>query len=684
MLNLDFLKIQKTIEDFRLNFALKFEKFLVRKLNKFQQFLLMIFSAKNFASFAIILTALISIYAQTSRDIGYNSAFNLEVLLQNNHNFFEVISLINFYLFLPATFLAKIFNISAILAAIIFINFLGILSLFFVKKIIERSNFLAEKLLKNLLILSFSLAFFIRPIALIFNDFFTQESLILIFLLPYLALWIASPSCSNSIITKGEDYSKSSLRALQRKSDLLAILIILINPFFVILIFTIEINKFLKKEIIRSKFLIRIMVIFTIIFAYFYYDKFYLNSFLLSFSNSLYFTQESIRVIFREDFLPIIYFISASYLFVKNNQTLQKLYLIIFAIFAVLFFDIFSDFSARFLILNLALPLIFTTCYLLVKNGNFDFRNYAIFLLIILFISQFDAKNIFSLGLDISSLFFLFIIYFRFAKEKKIDEVFYPKSLKNILIFSSIFLLTIITAFYQKFAYFSWFLSSIIFANFIYFAQKNFAKDKLNLLSSCVILLVLSYFISLNLASIFAYKNFHQEAFALKSPNFLSSEIINISKKNLAKNENLIIISSDNLAANSLIYLQKDNLIRIKNLKFFIEKMDCQLSKTARNNEIECGGKMQKMLLENLITQIADKKTKLIFIKNSNGFCEISFMEKLLQNKEFAEVFLKNYQFYNRVIEEDNFEKINFFKNDEQESKIKFKKIINDFEIYIK
>ena len=47
----------------------------------------MIFQQK-FLKFAIILTALISIYAQTSRDIGYNSAFNLEVLLQNNHNFF--------------------------------------------------------------------------------------------------------------------------------------------------------------------------------------------------------------------------------------------------------------------------------------------------------------------------------------------------------------------------------------------------------------------------------------------------------------------------------------------------------------------------------------------------------------------------------------------------------------------
>ncbi len=143
------IEIQKTIEETRLSFAKKFENFLLKKINFFKKVVKEFLATNEFLIFASIAIIMTSLLARSSRDIGEISLFN-----------------------------AKKLGFS-IIQAEIWVNLFGIFAVFLSYLILKRSKIYHQKIVFNLLILSFVSGFFIRVFTLQYNEFFTLSSLFL-------------------------------------------------------------------------------------------------------------------------------------------------------------------------------------------------------------------------------------------------------------------------------------------------------------------------------------------------------------------------------------------------------------------------------------------------------------------------------------------------------------------------
>ena len=133
----DALEIQKIIEEKRLIFGKKIEEFLMKKLIRFFAFCGKVFAAKSSALFGSIIIIAASILAQSSRDLGHDSATYLEIaekMLAGGkyyYDFFESNLPLSFLLTMIPVLLAKFFDFNQIASAEIFWNLLGILSIYY-------------------------------------------------------------------------------------------------------------------------------------------------------------------------------------------------------------------------------------------------------------------------------------------------------------------------------------------------------------------------------------------------------------------------------------------------------------------------------------------------------------------------------------------------------------------------
>lgn len=152
------LELQQDIEEKRLILGKKFENFLLKNLRKVGAFLRQNLSAKSGAFFGTLVVALISIFIRSTRDIGYNSGFFLDLT-----------------------------SINQILLADFLVNLIGILSIYLSFLILKKSEIAKNKFALNLLIISFSVGFFLRSFTLQFNDFITFYSAILAISFPIIA-----------------------------------------------------------------------------------------------------------------------------------------------------------------------------------------------------------------------------------------------------------------------------------------------------------------------------------------------------------------------------------------------------------------------------------------------------------------------------------------------------------------
>ena len=158
----DILEIQQNIEEKRQILGKKFENFLLKKITNFANYCSKIFIKKNslfYCCFAIILT---SIFASSTRDIGFISAINLE----GSKGIFSIIN-----------FLANFSTIDAIILAQILFNFLGIIILVILAKFLKKSKIYQNRALYNVIIISACCGYFLRIFTLQFNEYFAFPSL---------------------------------------------------------------------------------------------------------------------------------------------------------------------------------------------------------------------------------------------------------------------------------------------------------------------------------------------------------------------------------------------------------------------------------------------------------------------------------------------------------------------------
>ena len=167
------LELRTNIEEKRLILGKKIENFLLKKLASLGVFLNKIFAAKSCALFGFLAIFALSIFLRSTRNIGHDSGAYLEIAAKilaggkYYQDFFTNTFPLAFCFTLIPVFLAKIFAISPIVAAEIFVNLVGILTIYFSAKILARSDVSKDRASFNLIILSFAAAFFLR--------FFTQR-----------------------------------------------------------------------------------------------------------------------------------------------------------------------------------------------------------------------------------------------------------------------------------------------------------------------------------------------------------------------------------------------------------------------------------------------------------------------------------------------------------------------------
>jgi hypothetical protein len=364
------IEIQLYIEEKRLIWGKKLENFLAQNSELFLGFVQK--NAKKFAnsqyflSISCLFIIFVSIFLQSRRDIGYESAFQIEAAKQiiagkNGSSFLDYLSVIPVYF-------AQIFDLNSIILTQIFVNLLGFLSLFCCYKILGKKF--------NLVIIGFCVGYFLRVYTLQFNEFATASTWLLAFLLPYI-------SC--------QFFEKKS-KKIKILEFILSILIIALNSYFIIFIAFFWLRNFVKKNIL--------FYVFALIFSLLFIQEFLINSLK---------TFEAIKF----DIFPIALFL----LLFKDNLKDKKILLIaVFCAQIISLLHIFGEYDGRFLIYALFFQLLF----LMLKDGfGFVKKDFLwLFPLVILF--QFDAQNIAKIALNLCCFWWITLF---FQKKLRLDLI---------------------------------------------------------------------------------------------------------------------------------------------------------------------------------------------------------------------------------------------------------------------
>jgi len=125
------LEITTYIEEKRLILGKKIENFLIKKLNLFLDYVKLFFNHQFGGLFCCLLIILVSLFKRSMVDIGQDSGLYLEIAQKifdgkkYYSDFFEYYFLLFFLILVIPVGIAKLFNISPIICAEYFINFLN-------------------------------------------------------------------------------------------------------------------------------------------------------------------------------------------------------------------------------------------------------------------------------------------------------------------------------------------------------------------------------------------------------------------------------------------------------------------------------------------------------------------------------------------------------------------------------
>lgn len=675
----DIIEILKNIEETRFVFGKKLEKafFYIFScfLDKIKVFLKAVYGKDNFVFYFLFFVAFLSLFLRSNRDIGFESAFFIEIAnniiegknvnqkIFENHSFFAI-----YFLIIPV-FFAKILKINPIFAVEFFMNLIAI-SFFFIsyklmfygsktvenkgESLVKRSIsvisktyrfykshifYLWQKFTKNdvfqnssklnfdlkLMLFSFIFAYFLRFYTMQFNEYFTQTSWFLLFSFLYLI-------CNF--------FNFSSIK-IQVFKTVLAIAVIALKPnyiFFILAIESIKIyEKFQEKNRIQSLYFQNFAILIS---------AFLINNFTPIFNFN--FNQEIFKIV-KYDFFVIFLLII---LFFDEIKKIKFYRYFLMAIFSLQFLNLFANeniYDQRFLPFVFVFY-IFSALFLKIfkSQKNHFQKNWILYFLIII-IPQFDPKSGFELIFNLC--YFLWILLFFRKKFQPILSFFVASLIAISFLIKN-----------QEIIWIIYGIIAILILRFAFFHKRNLA-----------LLLVLSYFLSIFLSSIFGFENV--EGKNLKTPNLITQNVREIIIKNLEKNQNFLMISDEiqdfypvflysNLKNQLNFFDFKDLFVNIENNKFDEDFLD-------------------------FFKDFQKSKPEIIFVKKNvilRDRCLIDFLEFYFRNNEFKEFFNANYRFLTNIYDEFEVEKISdITQNNLRDVEIfqeKFK--INKFEVYLK
>jgi len=605
------LEIQKKIEEKRLILGKKNEDFLLQKFSLIRRFFSNILAAKYSTIIGCSLIVAISVLAGSMRDIGYKSAEHLV-------NIFDSFNQQNLIIYLE-----------------IMAKFCGILSLFLSAKILKKSTVFKDKLILNLVVFSFAIGLFIPTFILQFKEFGTLSYCFLLCAYPY----ISYQFLKNSELKKYDQIIVGILAA--------SLFCLKINYGILVLIF--EAEKALRNK--KSLFCLRNLITVILVTLFYSFAPYKTNLPAICIND--------LFSLFRENIFPLILLLILS----RKLNLAPPFFLSAIAGIFITISEFGTAFDQKFILYSLALPLLALSIFTLAKNHQFNFKKNRLLFIAILLIPQFDPQNSFSLALDLCAFWPVFVLLIAKSYKTKIvinkatfSKVFLPQNLDSWFYFSAIAAINWTLFFNKEFSNSAFVISAIIFILLIDFNQnlqeKIAAVKKLTRLSSCAILIISSYFISLHLAAIFNFSN--SPAFHYKTPNHITEEMAKTIMKYSNKNDGIIIISNDSATAYPLLsYLNK------KPISITIE-------------------------------QLNNAKNTLIFVERKSDFskkkCEISELENYLRNTEFRKIFLRNYVFLNRIIEKKTFQKeVTFFQDEKEIKTLETSDLIErDVDVYIR
>ena len=656
------------------------------------------------ASFEFLVTSclmifLLSIWSRSIMDIGPDTGVYLSLgkkIFEGKryyYDFFESNFPISFYYYALQYKISLITKINPIILSEIFINVLALASLFWSAKILKRTTIYDNKICYNLIVISYFLGFFLRYPALQIAEFGTKTSLLLIFLYPYISysFLIKKPLSKTDLIYRG----------------LLMGIIPCIKPHYLILILGIETFYFLQNKkirfFLRLDFLIialcgslglLLMIKFDpefIEFITWMWPQIYpsYNSKIVFIDKTIqhlgarisifmliFLIFSKIKLDFNDKILSIFFFSASLLMIIENAATIDQV---------AIFYGIITICFAKFL-------------FRLISENKLPFSNNKFIILTLIFLPLFDITNlpgsIFATTGFINCWWVIAIIYPFYKAKKEFRKIF---NSRNILL-SLLYVILLITSILilEKLGNFAYIFFSLLNLFICLFVFEN--KNKNQPLSSFSIFVIIasssylfySYITSLN----FIY--LHSEHSSTFSPSKLTDEMAYYNKK-YAPNDVDTFLSFADLNAYRfplLNYLNKENYGNF----YTVTNVDRNFpiydgSPLANNNPLVIF--TTSYIFLDAKKQLANKKTKLIFVNNSKGIgvdekkCSISYLERYFSDRNFRKLFFENFYFVGRIIRTRPYyhkDQINFFREKELKkfSNLQYPNevLLQDFEVY--
>lgn len=698
------LNIQEAIEHKRQVFGKKLEDFLLLKSKELVKKADNFISSKSFCFWSIPLIFLLSIFIRSNLDIGGDSAFYIDLSAKiakggtYYSDFFESNFPLSFFFHLIPYYASQISGIDQIITTDIFINIICLLSLYFSRSILKKTDL--THVHQNLILTSFALGLFLRAFGIESNEFFTKTTFFLTLAYPYIALSFDKEKAlgNQELIIRG----------------VLAGLLPCLKPHYLILPLIIEIHRFWKNK--SFKFFIKLDILAMIlvglgylVFMVKYMPEFFI--YMIPMWSSIYPAYSSPGM-FISNFMHLlsleILFFGGMFLFFlykKPSSSDIILSLTFLAGCIIILLENFGTIDQLATFYGLITPIIIKIFYDLLKHKKFNFGQNKLVFGFLLFWLCLDAQGI--QDMRAISVFCWIIIpitalslHTKLKEDFSIDEIKKKISKHNIITIclgfslSIYFLIKIINE-YERYLIV---LSNITFLWFLFSYEKIYKKFYKKFSSFLTISL---YFILSSFAAVYLFS----ASMALsgksifKTPSFFTENIIQFTKAHLKDENDKIFIMSDYISdvVSPLVYLNKPNLYKIATTGFLYNEIPRKPSKNAQK-EINHNFTI-KYLLDDLSDQLNKKEVKVLFINNLQDGCHIGFLEYYFYDSKFRKSFLDNYQFYgsmylseevidnptNEFFASENGEELNIL-NEKiiPEYLLTKRKPIYDFEIYIR
>lgn len=682
MRRLDTLTIQKNIEEKRLILGKIFEEFLLKNLRVFLQKIDEVLCAKNFCFWSVLTIFLSSVYLRSLLDIGGDSAVYIRLAEKISrggkyyYDFFESNFPLSFWLHVIPYKIANFFHISPIISAEIFINFCGILSLFFSAKILEKSAL--KQAHKNLLITSFAVGFFLRINALGVNEFLTKTSFFLCFAYPYIA------------------FSFFRKRALSKKEmlfrGLMGGIIPCIKPHYILLPMMIEISRFWQKKSLKffveiDKLVMCLVGIFYLFLMIKFTPEFF--EFMVPMWSSYYYASDSfLSNLFDHLSSKILFFGAIFLIFLRQKFSADDKILLLAFLSAsfLLIIESVATIDQRACFFSLIIPVFVKIFYDFLKSERIIFNKMGLACTFFLILAFVEPRSFYVIA-RISVFWWIIIPILTINFFKKIKS----SQIKLIIISSFVLLAGVSFKIAAKNQEIYMLISALVIFIFLFFYEKIYAKFNKNFSAFFVFT---QFFLAATLLA-FTTSSISDAYYGRGSPKFPNSftdEVAKYSKTYAIKNEDEIVIASNFISFPIVQYLGKIenyihhnfNLLYLSNWKNFDQVV------SDKSNF----GFVRNYFLKELKSLIKDQNIKIIFVDNEsmvmkrNDRCMVSFLENYFSDKEFKKIFLQNYGFVGRIFLTEavnNDKRITFFSevsNEPEELDLPKSRPIYDFEVY--